>query len=178
MRGAARLCGLLGCQRGRYRERADAEAYGIIRDATNHPHWPLARYNIAVDPRSRMFSPFSIDFPPMPPDDPASHTYMHYVDNQRGSRHWHDNGDTPFVENPAWMAALPFSQDGVIHVDMDRAVQLALLHSSQYQSELEELYLSALDVSFERFRFDAQFFAGYGVFYTSDGERSSGFGRR
>jgi hypothetical protein len=165
-----------GCNRAHYRQQADEEAYGIIRDAANHPHWPLDRFQIDVNPRSRMFSPFAIDNPPMPPDDPVSHRYMHLADNRRGYPHWHDNGDTPFVENPAWLQALPFHDDGVVHVDMDLAIQLALVHSPDYQQELEELYLSALDVSFERFRFDAQFFAGYGAFYTSDGPRRPGSG--
>jgi hypothetical protein len=166
--------GLVSCNRAHYRRQADAEVYAIIRDAMNHPNWPLARYQIDVDPRSRMFSPFSIDRPPMPPDDPASHTYMHYVDGKRGWPHWEDNGVTRWVENPGWLAALPLSEDGVLRVDMDRAVQLALLNSSSYQSELEELYLSALDVSFERFRFDAQFFAGYGGFFTTQGNLDNG----
>jgi hypothetical protein len=165
-----------GCNRGHYRQQADREAYTIIREAADHPHWPLERYGISVDPRSRMFSPFDVDRPPMPPDDPFSHRYMHVVNNFRGYPHWHDNGDTPYVENPSWLQAIPFADDGVVHLDMDRAVQLALLHSVEYQQELEELYLSALDVSFERFRFDSQFFAGYGVFYTSDGERRPGSG--
>jgi hypothetical protein len=47
----------------------------------------------------------------------------------------------------------------VLVVSADDAVRLALLHSREYQQNLEELYLSALDVSFERFRFDTQFFS-------------------
>jgi hypothetical protein len=38
---------------------------------------------------------------------------------------------------------------------------LALLHSRDYQQQVETLYLAALDVSAERFAFDAQFFSGY-----------------
>ena len=34
---------------------------------------------------------------------------------------------------------------------------------------MQQLYLSALDVSFERFRFDSLFFAGYQTEYTADG---------
>ena len=37
-------------------------------------------------------------------------------------------------------------------LNRDDAVRLALLHSRDYQQQLETLYLSALDVSFERFR--------------------------
>jgi outer membrane protein TolC len=53
-------------------------------------------------------------------------------------------------------------------------VQIALLESPTYQQQLENLYLSGLDVTFERFRFDTQFFGGSGVFFTSEGEAASG----
>jgi hypothetical protein len=45
-------------------------------------------------------------------------------------------------------------------LDMQGAVQMALLQSTDYQEQLETLYLSSLDVTFERFRFDTQFFSG------------------
>ncbi|MGI9456716.1 MAG: TolC family protein, partial [Aeoliella sp.] len=40
----------------------------------------------------------------------------------------------------------------------------------------EDLYLSALDVTFERFRFDTQFFGGSEIFFTADGRDRSGSG--
>jgi len=61
-------------------------------------------------------------------------------------------------------------------LDMPGAVRLALLESPDYQSELEDLYLSALDVSFERFQFDTQFFGGSDLLFTADGRDRSGTG--
>lgn len=158
-----------GCHRAHYREQADAQAASLIRQKADHPHWALARDTIDIDPRSRMFDPFDPDFPPMPPDDPTSHQLMHRVDNKPGYPHWHRNGDTPFVENPDWMAFLPLDENGVLQLSADEAFQLALTNSPDYQEEFETLYLSALDVSSERFRFDPQYFGGYEAFYTTGG---------
>jgi hypothetical protein len=68
-------------------------------------------------------------------------------------------------------------EQGVLRLNRDDAVRLALLHSRTYQQQLETLYLSALDVSFERFRFDSQFFAGYQTFGTWTGRLASGLAR-
>jgi outer membrane protein TolC len=131
-------------------------------------------FTIQPDPASRMYDPNDYDCPPMPPDDPESHLLMHCLDGKKGWRHWHRNGDTPYVENPIWRAYLPRDADGVVTLDRQGAMQLAYLHSRQYQSELEELYLSALQVTFERFRFDTQFFGGTNTNYTADGPLRAG----
>lgn len=157
-----------GCHRSYYRRQADNEAYDLIRQKGDHPHWALPNINISPDPRSRFFDPSCPDCPPLPPDDPYAHELMHCVDGKRGYPGWHYNGETPFIENPAWAEYLDF-KDGQLTVTADDAVRLGLLHSRNYQQQLEELYLSALDVSFERFLFDSQFFAGYAVQYTADG---------
>src|SRR5690606_29084147 len=102
----------------------------------------------------------------------------HRVDGKNGYPWWHANGDTPAVENPDWMQYLPLNEDGVLVLDADGAVEMARLQSRGYQQQLEELYLSALDVTFERFRFDAQFFAGWQAFYTADGRERGGSGGR
>ena len=163
-----------GCSRTFWRRQADIDAYALIREKATHPHWRLPNYTIAIDPRSRMYDPYQIDCPPMPPDDPTAHQYLHCVDNKRGWPFWHDNGDRPFVENPAWPEYIQVDERGVLLLDRDDAVRLALLHSREYQQQCETLYLSALDVSFERFRFDTQFFAGYSLFGTWDGRARTG----
>lgn len=163
-----------GCSRTFWRRQADIDAYALIREKATHPHWRLPNYTIAIDPRSRMYDPYQIDCPPMPPDDPTAHQYLHCVDNKRGWPFWHDNGDRPFVENPAWPEYIQVDERGVLLLDRNDAVRLALLHSREYQQQCETLYLSALDVSFERFRFDTQFFAGYSLFGTWDGRARTG----
>ncbi|HZN35846.1 MAG TPA: TolC family protein [Pirellulaceae bacterium] len=167
-----------GCTRAFYRRQADIDAYSLVREKANHPHWALNNYSISVDPRSRMYDPYAIDCPPIPPDDPTAHQLMHCVDNKRGWPFWHDNGERPYIENPAWPEYIEVDTEGIVRVSGDDAVRLALLHSRNYQQALESLYLSALDVSFERFRFDAQFFAGYSLFSTFDGRARTGAARQ
>lgn len=183
LRGLARmvlavcLAGLLlptGCSRKYYRNQADEEVYGLVKQSVVHNHSELVDYSIAVDPRSRLYDPTDPDRPPMPPDDPAAHELMHYVDGKKGYPHWHDHGDIPYVDSGNWKQYLPRENDDELVVDLPTAVQLARTHSREYQRELEDLYLSALDVTFERFRFDAQFFGGNDTFFTADGPVRAG----
>ena len=173
------VCGVLllmalGCNRAFYRRQADDEVYQLVGRASEDPRWPLDQFTIEPDPQSRMFDPFCSDLPPMPPDDPTSHQLMHCVDCKPGWPCWSCYGKTSSVENPQWRSYLVRNEQGSVPLDRDAALQLALLHSRTYQTELEDLYLSALDVTFERFRLDAQFFGGNSTFFTADGPGRNG----
>lgn len=161
-----------GCSRKHYRVQADAEAHGLIAQKASHvaraPNTPLT---IDVDRRSRMFNPFDPDFQPMPLDDPASHRYMQCVDGRRGYPMWEATGLTNTAENPDWWAFLPLNENGILELNAESAVQIALLHSPEYQQQLEQLYLSALDVTTQRFEFDTQFFAGSGGDFNQQNRR-------
>jgi hypothetical protein len=159
------ICAMIGCHRSYYRRQADAEASRLVEQKATDPRWDTPNGDISIDPMSRMFDPFSADHPPIPPDDPASHQFMHCVDEKPGYPHWHANGDTDYVANPDWKAYLPVNEKGQIVLDLDRAFRLALVHSPEYQQQRETLYQSALQVSLERFGFDSQLFAGFNSFY-------------
>ncbi len=159
-----------GCNRAHYRRQADREAALIVEEKRNNPRWMLPRTTIEVDPRSRMFDPFDPDHPPMPADDPYSHELMHCVDGKPNYPHWGKDGMTDQVEGPNWRQSLPMDDRGVLRLDLATAIELALVHSPDYQEAYETLYLSALDVSAERFRFDAQLFGGSNVFYRTSGQ--------
>ncbi len=165
-----------GCSRQFYRLQADWDAYRLIDEKVHHLHMPLEDYRIDVDPRSRMFDPTNPDFPMMPPDDPAAHRLMHCVDGKSQFPCWHRSGDAKDVQNPHWAEALPLDENGVLVLDLEKAVHLARLNSLEYQSNLEDLYLSSLDVAFERFRFDAQFFGGTEQSFQTAGRNLSGVG--
>lgn len=151
--------------------------YDIIAEKVDDPRWDIGDFRIQPPSDSRMFDPNRPDHPPMPLDDPASNRFMQIVDNKYGYWGWEKNGVTADRDNPAWMAYLPLNEKGELILTSDRTVELARLHSPDYQRELEDLYLTALDVNFERFRFDAQFFGGIDLFYTADGRlRSPGPG--
>ena len=162
---------LTGCHRSFYRLQADEEALALIAEKTTDPRWSLPGYQFLPDQRSRMYSPFSQDHPPMPPDDPTSDQIMQVVDGKPGYPRWHANGDTPYVENPEWRLFLPLNEDDSVTLDMKDAFRLALLHNREYQFQNEQLYLAALEVSLQRFDFETQLFAGYQTFFSLDGWR-------
>lgn len=163
-----------GCHRGYYRRMADAEAKKLIDEKNDDPRWAVPDGTIAVDPLSRMFDPFSLDHPPLPPDDPTSHELMQRVDGRRGYPHWRANGEACYVENPEWLDYLPRDAQGRIVINLDTAVELSQIHSDTLQRQKEELYLSALDVTLERFGFDSQLFAGFNSFYGTTGRFRDG----
>ena len=162
-----------GCSRQRYRLQADRDAYEIVAGKSFDPRWALPQYTIEMDSRSRYFDPYDPDRQPMPVDDPASHQYMHLVNGMRGYPYWHRNGSRSELENPHWFARLgeiaPMNDEGEVVLSVDSALALAYVHSPSYQQQLETLYLSALDVSTERFRLDTQFFGTNETFYNHSG---------
>lgn len=161
--------GATGCSRQHYRAKTDREAYNLLECATRDPRWKIDDYRIDVDPRSRMFDSHDPDKEPMPPDDPAAHRKMHRVAGKKVTKHGKNCTCTACVENPNWKQFLLFNDRGAVALDKDGAFELALLHSPEYQTALENTYLSALDVSQERFRFDVQFYGGDSLFYTAAG---------
>jgi len=164
----------LGCTRRHYRLQADREVDCIIDNKAKAVGSNPAEFNINVDPRSRMYDANNPDCPPMPPDDPVSHQLMNCVDCKPGSPCWRHMGKTPYADNPTWENYLPRDAEDNVVLDLTGAVQLALLESPEYQQQLETLYLSGLDVTFERFRFDTQFFGNSSIFFTADGPVRSG----
>jgi hypothetical protein len=165
---------MAGCTRAHYRRQADREVNAIINEKACNLGYAPGGYRMDVDPKSRMFDPNSPDCPPEPPDDPISHQLMKCVDGKPGAPNWDKLGHTPRVDNPMWTDYLPRDKDGNVVLDLTGAVQVALLESPNYQQQLETLYLSGLDVTFERFRFDSQFFGGTSIFFTEEGPVKAG----
>ena len=165
----------LGCNRAHYRNRADQEVTNVINEKIADACSP-AIPSIQMDRASRMFDPFNPDRPPMPEDDSTAHQYMKVLNGKKGYPLWDVNGKTNTAENPIWWQYLPLDERGVLVLDADAAVRTAVLHNTAYQSEIETLYLSALDVSSERFFLGNQLFAGYSASYTGDGSLRRGNG--
>lgn len=172
----ALLAPLSGCSRSKARLRADRDAYCLIDQKSTVAGGELGQYRIGTDPASRMHDENDPDCPPMPPDDPISHRYLECVDGKRGAKCWREAPRTPWVENPNWRAYLPLDEQGRLVLDTAAAVRMGLVNDPSFQRELEELYLSALDVSFERFRFDTQLFGGAGLDFVNQGRMASGTG--
>lgn len=165
-----------GCSRAWYRHDADEKAIENIQEKSTDPRWSYPDLTVYMDPRSRFFDPDDPDHSPMPPDDPASHEFMHCVYCMSGFPCWHTDGDLTQVESPDWRERLDeylaTTTDGRYRLALEDAVRLVYLHSPNYQQQLEEVYLSSLDVAFERFRFDVQFFGGNDTTYTHNGAQS------
>jgi hypothetical protein len=164
----------LGCSRTFYRKQADHEALYILNEKGNDPRWNMEDFTIEINNQSRMFSVDDPDHPAMPPDDEAASVFMKSVDGMEGYDNWEKDGKLEHFENPEWRQYLPLAEDGKLHINGQDAVRLALLHSSAYQRQLETMYMSALDVSAERFEFDTQFYGGYGGNYRSRGAAVAG----
>ena len=170
-----------GCHRQYYRKQADLEVNALLDEKASHvARPPNAAIRAEIDPRSRMFNPFDLDFQPMPIDDPASYQYMQCVDEHRGYPLWEAAGITNTAENPDWWKHLPLDDDGVLVLNQENAVQIARLHSTQYQEQVESLYFAALDVIAQRFEFETQFFGGAdtALSTSSGGPTSVGVGDR
>jgi len=165
-----------GCTRRFWRLQADDQTYDLVAEKAVGPGWNLPLQRIYREPGSRLFDPTNPDHPAMPPDDPTSHQLMHWVDGMRGYPCWHQNGDIPFVDAQTWRRCLNLDADGRAQLDRHAVVALAYKNSRDYQTEVEDLYLSALDVTFERFRFQAKFFLTNDTLFTADGPRRPGGG--
>lgn len=175
---AALLGALASCDREHYRLDADREVKSLIDEKSRDPRWALKEFSVDMDPRSRFYDPTDPDRPPRPPDDPASHLLMEKVDGKKGHAGWDDHGTIEELENPTWRRFfdedVERTADGKIRLRLEDALRIARRHSPSYQQQLESMYLSALDVSTERFRFDVQFFGGFGAGYQHRGSESPG----
>lgn len=157
--------GTAGCARSLYRKRADQESYAAIRGkaALLPPELELQDPLIEPDPESRFFSEENPDRPPMPPDDPLSHQLMVRVAGKTGPSVWEPLTPDDPDRDAAWRQQLPKDASGAVRLDLKSVLRLARLNSRDFQREKEDLYLSALDVTYERFRFSPQFTLRPGV---------------
>ncbi len=90
---------------------------------------------------------------------------MHWVDGWQGYKGWHKFGDTLRVENPQWLLRYGISPEmidpksgrylagppKIEQIKVQDAVNLAQIHSRDYQFNIEELYLAALNVTLRAF---------------------------
>lgn len=169
-------CCLVGCTPSKYRRLADDESYSILAAKTQQNSWQTPPFSIQPSPDSRNFDPYCPDQAPMPPDDAAAHHYMHCASGHAGYLHWHDRGDASSITADNWLDYLELTEEGKLPLDPDRAVGLGIKNSREYQFQLENLYLTALDLSLERFEFQLQWLGGNTTYYEFLGNQISGRG--
>ena len=167
-----------GCSRSFWRKQADQDAYNLLIEKTADERWNVPRIDVTPDTRSRFYDPFDLDKEPLPPDDPSAAEYMQQVAGMRGYKSWHKFGDVFSVENPQWMEQFALQQNvklasaeqeeggkelppetvyGIENLTLQQALELSTIHSRDYQDQIENLFLRALTLTFDRFQFGVRY---------------------
>ncbi len=128
---------------------ADREVRALLGEAPFF-HWE-------VEPHSRLAAPSGRQFPLSPADDPEARKVTLRIQKTEA----HEDGNQSIkLESEKWREKLPLLENGKVLLDLETSMELALLHSPEFQAQKEELYLSALDVTYERFRLQPKPFFG------------------
>jgi len=160
----------LGCSRKHYRCDADRDVYGLLNTTGEcNPLWKMDNFTLNADRNSRYANRYNPDAQPMPQDDATAHRLMEEVDGKKGSRKWNKNGFTDKIDNENWRNTLPVNEDGEIVIDQKVAFDLALMHSPDYRTALENVYGAALNVTLQRYAFDVKFWGTDSLFYNNVG---------
>jgi len=164
-----------GCSRQFWRTQTDKDVYHLLAHKKDDPRWNVPRVHIMPDPSSRLFDPYDLDNGPLPLDDPAAGRYMLRVAGMSGYKSWHKFGVRFSIENPHWLerygltpeviqqASLnnePSTAAGEVeikNISLADAVELSNIHSRDYQTQIENAYLAALALTFERFQFGVRY---------------------
>jgi hypothetical protein len=166
-----------GCSRAFYRIAADREVDFLVGQKAADLGWTMPRFPTYLDPRSRYFDPTSPDAPAMPFDDPVAHQYMHKANRMAGWPCWHVYGDWWGLEAPQWRDRMheyaEFTEEGRLKLTAESAVRAGIINSSAYRTNIETLYISALDVSSQRFQFVTQLFATNTTSFLASGANSA-----
>ncbi|QDV22310.1 TolC family protein [Aureliella helgolandensis] len=167
----ALLSGFLtsGCSRTRYRHSADSESYCLIDSRQNDPLWNVPAQTVEPQPASRMYLGAEQDCGPKPQDDAAARQYMNAPDGKKNTKYYGPIPTNPHTENPVWLDYLPRNEEGQIPFTQPLAIDLSLLHSRDYQTQFESVYLTALNLSGNRFEFDTQWFGGTSTSFAATG---------
>ncbi|MBX7165815.1 MAG: TolC family protein [Pirellulales bacterium] len=161
-----------GCTRAFYRKQADTEVSDVLAERASDPRWAVPPRGIWPDPHSRLADATKPDRGPLPQDDPAAHDYQLAPYRFRGWKGYERRGIVP-IEQSAWLTGLPRDANGAVPLGPATVMRLALIHSRDYQTEIEKVYLAALRLTFERFELDTQVFAGTGANYFHAGTGGS-----
>jgi outer membrane protein TolC len=159
----------LSCSQRYYRQSADRETYPIVEGRVTSPLAAVGRTQVEPDPTSRLVDPTDPDRPPKPPDDPAAALYMANPGKFSGAKGWEKDGVVDRIEPINWALAQGIDPNGTLKLTQDRAVEIALINSRDYQTNLENVYLTALSLTLNRFEFDTRWFGRNNTSYNRVG---------
>src|SRR5438552_3735924 len=102
---AVALAGL-GCTRAYYRDYADSDVYGILKERLFDWRWRVPERPVEADPRSRMADNNDPNHEPIVPDEVAARRFQ--VSNRFPFeyRFWRKRGTTP-IEDLSWQPYIP-----------------------------------------------------------------------
>ncbi|MFT3878884.1 MAG: hypothetical protein QM703_04380 [Gemmatales bacterium] len=167
-----------GCTREFFRDRADTDVDRLLGNKSSDDRWPLINYWIYPHPLARFADVDPPDTPSMPPDDPAA--WFTAPHPQKPSKIGYYEG-TGYLDLLAQYDALNRAAEAqqaqqnnqpkpvqpenapparrVYQINLDQALQLAVINSRELQTQREQLYLAALPVTTQEFNFLPQFMA-------------------
>jgi len=101
---------------------------------------------------------------PIVPDEVAARRFQ--VSNRFPFeyRFWRKRGTTP-IEDLSWQPFVIVEPDGKVLLSKDSIMRLGLMHSRDYQTEYENLYLAALSLTLARFQFMIQGYSIWNIFF-------------
>ena len=128
---------------------ADKEVRRLLQDVPVFDWAPAVSSRMAYENDDKLPNP--------PKDDSESRRVTLRIQKKDAYK---DGNESFTGESKKWEKSLPVDGNGTILLDLETAMSLAILHSRDYQQQKEALYLSALDVTYERFQLGPAPFAG------------------
>ena len=163
---------MIGCSRTYFRAAADRDVYNIEREREVDPRWRLPARPVEADVRSRIGDPFDPDREPVPLDDGAARLFQATNGRTFEFHKWEKRGIAE-VERDDWRLNVATDPDGNITLSRESVVRLALFNSREYQTQVENVYLTALQLTLARYEFYLQPFARQGTFFNQLGGGAS-----
>ena len=159
------LLAVAGCTRTYYRNYADSDVYGILRERLFDWRWRMPDRPVNADPRSRIGDRNDPNHVPIVPDDPEARPFQVSSRFPFEYHGWKKRGVTP-IEDLSWQKYIPVESDGRVLLSKDSIMRLGIANSRNYQFQYENVYLTALSLTLARFQFMVQGFSNWGVFYS------------
>jgi hypothetical protein len=194
-----------GCTRRFFREYADRDVEKLLTEKNVFEPWRIEQWHVYPDPRARFADPSNPDRPPMPPDDPAAQ-YLSPNPQRPGKAGVGSFEGTGYFDLlAAWDAmnrasqtpklvpvsgeaspapnlpppdAPPGTPEHPYLINLEQCCELGLINSRDFQDQRENLYLTALPVTLQRFSFAAQLFALGNANFQNSGSATATPGQR
>lgn len=195
-----------GCTRRFFRQYADRDVEMVLTEKNVFEPWRIEQWHVYPDPRARFADPTNPDRPPMPPDDPAAQylspnpqrpgragvAYVEgtgYLELLAAWDAMNRSGRTPELSPVRGQAngygpslpppdAPPGTPEHPYLINLEQCCELGLINSRDFQDQRENLYLTALPVTLQRFSFAAQLFALGNASFQNGGSATAAPGQR